>query len=90
MRAHLYFFVLDHQPVLGELGQAFLRAVGGLLHAAHPLDQRGHPLLEIAPRAPSQTVGNLCHVAEAMADIADAIFVQDGWGDVGEPKWVHL
>jgi hypothetical protein len=25
-----------------------------------------------------------------MVDIADAIFVQDGWGDVGEPKWVHL
>jgi len=25
-------------------------------------------------------------VAEAMADIADAIFVQDGWGDVGEPS----
>ena len=22
MRAHLYFFALDHQPVLGELGQA--------------------------------------------------------------------
>lgn len=29
MRAHLYFFVLDHQPVLGELGQAFSERSAG-------------------------------------------------------------